>query len=187
MSVEQPNYANLIDSCRKGDKQAQRKVYESLYPKMYGSCLRYIGDKDKAWDVLQEGFIKVFLNLEKYDGNGSFEGWVRRVIVNTAIDVVRKRKFDHISIDDTDYDWLEADDNDEIEWNETLFSERERVMEAIQDLPPAYRAVFNLYVIEDYSHKEIGELLGISTGTSKSNLSKAKHKLKEQLKTIHHR
>ena len=180
--IDKAELLELIEACKKGKRQAQQVVYEALYPKMKGVCLRYFPDQERAHDVLQEGFIKMFLNLEKYNGEGSFEGWVRRIISNTAIDTLRKNKNVHFtSIDDTNYSWLEQGDNSEIEWNETLMREKDRVLEAVHALSPGYRAVFVLYVIEDYTHKEIADELGISEGTSKSNLAKAKMNLKKTL------
>lgn len=143
--------------------------------------MRYISDRDERQDVVQVGFLKMFSNIEKYNGEGSFEGWLRRIISNTAIDHIRKKKNIFISIDSTDYDWLAEQENDELAWNKTLITETDRVMKEIQNLSPAYKLVFNMYVIEDYTHSEISELLGISVGTSKSNLSKAKRNLLKNL------
>ena len=174
----------LVDQCINGDRKAQRKVYEHLYGRMLGVCLRYAKDIDEAKDMLQDGFVKVFLNIKKYNGEGSFEGWVRRIIVNTSIDTLRKQKHIHISLDQSEYDWLEDEADGEIEWNHFLMREKDRVMQAVNSLSPAYRAVFNLYVIEGYPHKEISDMLGISIGTSKSNLAKAKLNLKKTLKEL---
>lgn len=176
----------LADRCSKGDRKAQKQLFERMYGKMLAVCLRYMGTYDAAQDVLQEGFIKLFSNIHKYNGEGSFEGWARRIMANTAIDELRKIKHTHISIDADEYEWLEDVGDNELEWNETLFREKERVMRAVQKLSPAYRSVFNLYVVEGYTHKEISELLGISTGTSKSNLAKAKMNLKKELKEWQH-
>lgn len=144
--------------------------------------MRYISDQDTAQEVLQEGFIKVFDKLEVFDFKGSFEGWVRRIVVNTAIDSIRKAKRAPI-LKDNDNDF-KMDASNEIEENEKIEMielRAEKAVEAIQKLSPGYRTVFNLFVIEDYSHKEIAEMLGISEGTSKSNLSKAKKNLKQIL------
>ena len=174
----------LVPRCRQGDRSAQEVVFQSLYGKMMAACMRYHRDRDHAQDVLQTGFIKVFTSLDKYNGEGSFEGWVRRIVVNTAIDDVRKKRYDEISIDADEYEWLEDESDNEIEWNHTLFKNKDRVMEALRDLSPAYRTVFNLYVIEGYAHKEIAEMLDINIGTSKSNLAKAKVNLRKALKEI---
>ncbi len=175
---------DLIRRCAGGDRRAQNEVFRRLYGKMLGTCMRYAGNTDEAKDILQDGFLKVFGNIGNYNGKGSFEGWVRRIMVNTAIDAIRKKRQVFVSVDETDHDWLGEEENTELAWNRTLVKETERVMEAVQNLSPAYRTVFNLYVIEDYSHKEIAEMLGISEGTSKSNLSKAKAILKRVLKEL---
>lgn len=171
----------IIARCKEGDRRAQNQIFELLFGKMTSVCRRYISDRDEAQDIVQTGFIKVFTNINKYSGEGSFEGWVRRIMSNTAIDHIRKQKNIFISIDASSYEWLADQENKEKEWNATLVNETERVMEEIQNLSPAYKLVFNMYVIEDYSHQEISDILGISVGTSKSNLSKAKRNLLKNL------
>ena len=144
--------------------------------------MRYARDRDSAEEMLQEGFIKVFDKLEGFDYKGSFEGWMRRIIANTAIDQIRKSKKDPLLTDkDEDFKLGAEDRVVEKEEQEALEIKAEIAMEAIQNLSPAYRAVFNLYVMEEYTHKEIAEILGISEGTSKSNLAKAKMNLKKIL------
>jgi len=174
--------SEIIAQCKEGKRRAQNKIFEMYFGKMTGVCMRYISDRDERQDVVQTGFIKVFANIHKYNGEGSFEGWIRRIMSNTAIDHIRKNKNIFVSIDATDYDWLADQENHELAWNKTLIKETNRVMAEIQRLSPAYRLVFNMYVIEDYSHQEIAEILGISVGTSKSNLSKAKRNLLKNLK-----
>jgi RNA polymerase sigma factor (sigma-70 family) len=174
----------LISGCLKNDRKCQQQVFKLFYSKMMAVCMRYAKDRDEAKDLLQEGFIKVFSNLENYGNNGSFEGWIRRIMVNTAIDSYRKEKrslldvnsemVDRFGNEDESYD--EDDNNDDY-----LSISPEMVMQEVQNLSPAYKAVFNLYVIEGFPHKEIAEKLGISEGSSKSNLSKAKRNLKKAL------
>lgn len=149
---------------------------------MLSVCMRYISDRDTAQEVLQEGYIKIFDKLSAYDFKGSFEGWIRRIIANTAIDHIRKSKKNPI-LSDNDDDFVLGAENPMVEQEELDLVELkgEIALDAIQQLSPAYRTVFNLYVLEDYSHREIGELLGISEGTSKSNLAKAKINLKKIL------
>lgn len=154
-----------------------------FYGKMYAVCLRYIKDEDVAKDVVQDGFIKVFDKIGKYNHQGSFEGWMRRLIVNTAIDFLRKQK-NHFVAMDNDAVMKDVDDQLNIEEGvdeELLQIKAELAMEAVQELSPAYRTVFNMYVIENYSHREIAEILDISEGTSKSNLAKAKQNLRKIL------
>ncbi len=142
---------------------------------MLGVCMRYTNDRDTAQEIVQNGFIKVFEKLNLFDHSGSFEGWIKRVIVNTAIDYIRKSKKDPF-LTDNDNDFKLGGENllEEAEELNLVDLKAEIVMGAIQQLSPSYRTVFNLYVLEDYSHKEIAEKLGISEGTSKSNLSKAR-------------
>ena len=150
---------------------------------MLGVCMRYSRDRDSAEEVLQEGFIKIFEKLDRFDYKGSFEGWMRRIMANTAIDSIRKSKKDPMLTDKDEDFKLGAEDamvlKEELDF---VGLKAEIALEAIGSLSPAYKAVFNLYVIEDYTHKEIAEILGISEGTSKSNLSKAKLNLQKVLK-----
>jgi len=171
----------LIELCKKSDRRAQEQLFRHFYGKMLAVCLRYISDRDSAQEVLQEGFIKVFDNIKGYDSKGSFEGWVRRIMANCAIDAIRKvRKDTHLSDNVNDFKYIPDEDEGE-DWDITSLK-AEVAMEAIQNLSPAYKMVFNLYVLEDYTHKEIAEALGISEGTSKSNLAKAKMNLQNYLK-----
>ena len=167
---------DLITACINKERWAQKMLYEDHYPKMMGVCLRYAGSQDEALDILHEGFIKVFRNLNKYEPGTSLYSWIRRIMVNTAIDYYRKmvrRRTDDI---ETAYS-VSSNDADAL----SQLSEQE-ILGAIQELSPAYRAVFNLYIIEGYSHKEIANLLGITESTSRSNLVKARIKLQAKLK-----
>ena len=142
--------------------------------------MRYTKDKDSAQEVVQEGFIKIFDKLGEFDFKGSFEGWIRRIMVNASIDATRKLKRSPIRTDET-YLFVEKTQEDNFDFDQLTKLKAEYAVQAIQQLSPAYKAVFNLYVIENYTHKEIGEILNISEGTSKSNLAKAKMKLKKLL------
>jgi RNA polymerase sigma-70 factor (ECF subfamily) len=169
----------LIDKCLKGDQRSQRALFEKYAPKMYTVCLRYSKDSDEAQDILQEAFIKVFGKLDVYTGNGSFEGWIRRITVNTALDTIRRNlKFqDTGAIDDHSFR-LEQ---------ETFHSaglEEEDLLKLIGELPTGYRVVFNMFAIEGYSHKEIAEQLDISENTSKSQYSRARAYLIQKLEAI---
>ena len=166
---------DLIKACIRKERWAQKMLYEDHYPKMMGVCLRYAGNQDEALDILHEGFIKVFKNLNKYEPGTSLYSWIRRIMVNTAIDYYRKmvrRRTDDI---ETAYG-VSSKDADAL----SQLSEQE-ILEAVQELSPAYRAVFNLYVLEGYSHKEIADLLEITESTSRSNLVKARIKLQAKL------
>lgn len=158
-----------------GDRQMQELLYRNYSSKMYGVCLRYSGNADDANDLLQEGFIKVFKNLSKFRSEGSFEGWIRRIFVNTSIEYYRKKvklynvsEINENNVEDTDLTILD-----------TLAAKD--IIALINDLSPGYKTVFNMHIIEGYSHKEIAEILGISEGTSKSQLARAKGVLKKSL------
>jgi RNA polymerase sigma-70 factor (ECF subfamily) len=180
----------VIEGCLQNDRRAQERLFQLYYGKLIVVALRYISDRDTAEEVLQNGFIKIFEKLDGYDFKGSFDGWTRRIIANTAIDFIRKMKKDPLlSGTDTDFVYDTVDPMVEMENLESLTMKGEIALDAVQKLSPAYRTVFNLYVIENYSHKEIAEKLGISEGTSKSNLAKAKVNLKailvQQFTNIH--
>ena len=167
--------SDLIKGCIEGDRQIQELLYHRFSPKMYAICLRYAGNTDDAQDLLQEGFIKVFKNLGKFRGDGSFEGWIRKIFVNTSIEHFRK-KVKLYSVNETQEVTIE--DN---EWNVLDNLAEKDIMSMIHELSPGYRAVFNMHVIEGYSHKEIADILGINEGTSKSQLARAKAALKKMI------
>jgi len=174
----------VINGCIKGQRKYQEILHKAFYSKMLVACMRYAQNTAEAEDLLHDGFIKLYTKLPKYNYEGSFEGWVRRIIVNNAIDFIRKKKEfsvdfrnEHEHIINTKFD----DSSNNLENIEITKIKAEKIIQAIQQLSPAYRAVFNMYVLEDMSHKEIAEELGISIGTSKSNLSKAKLRIREIL------
>lgn len=171
------NDETLVDKCVAGDPKGQQLLFDRFSPLMMGVVLRYINDKERANDVLQDAFIKVFKNISRFKKEGSLEGWVRRIVVNTALDQIRKnKKFQkNVEIDDIS---ITLSRNSEAE--EQL--EAESLMQIIQQLPEGYRLVFNMYAIEGYSHKEIAEKLAITESTSKSQYSRAKSTLREVLK-----
>ena len=178
----------IIRKCVKGNRVAQEQLFKLFYGKMMGVCLRYTKDQDSAQEVIQEGFIKIFEKLSEFDFKGSFEGWIRRIMVNASIDAIRKRNRGPMASDE-DFLFDTAESMDEGVVDDYLIKlKAEKAIKAIQLLSPAYRTVFNLFVIENYSHAEIAEILSISEGTSKSNLAKAKQNLKsilsEQFKEI---
>jgi len=154
----------------------QQELYNRFAGKMYAVCLRYAGNAEDAQDLLQEGFIKIFRNLDKFRAEGSFEGWVRRVFVNTSIEHFRKKNYLY-SISEKEENVIEDADITALD----NLGEKD-IIKLIQDLSPCYRTVFNMYVIEGYSHKEIGNILGISEGTSKSQLARAKAILQRKVK-----
>ena len=154
----------------------QHELYQRYAPKMFGVCLRYAGNTEEAEDILQEGFIKVFNKMSSYRGEGSFEGWIRRIFVNTAIEHFRKKTYlqpiteqEETSIEGK---YLSVLDD---------LAEKD-IVSLVQQLSPGYRTVFNMYVVEGYTHKQIADILGISEGTSKSQLSRAKFILQDLVK-----
>lgn len=171
---------DLVDSCIAGNRKSQEVLYKTFYGKMLVVCMRYSRNKEEAQDILHDGLIKVFMKLKSYEHKGSFEGWIRRIIVNVAIDYVRTRKDFYIKEDQEFLIDDLVDDNDSSQEVEKIRRMRaETIIELMQKLSPAYRMVFNLFAVENMQHKEIAETLNISIGTSKSNLAKAKVKLKE--------
>lgn len=179
--MENDQLKEIIKRCIADDRTAQEQLFKHFYGKMMGVCLRYTKDRDRAQEVVQESFIKIFDKLDEFDFKGSFEGWVRRIMVNASIDAIRKRNRQPFSTDEEyvfndSYSVQEHDLDDDI-----TKIKAEYALEAIQQLSPAYQTVFNLYVIENYSHKEIAQILDISEGTSKSNLAKAKQNLRKIL------
>ncbi len=169
----------LIRGCKKGDRQAQELLYRRYSPRLYGVCLRYASSKEEAEDFLQEGFMKIYRNLYKYQPTGSFSAWLYRLMVNVALEKIRqnqKRK-NQLSIDEMVND---------PEIPEDIFSGFgvRTIVKMVQQLPEGYRVVFNLYVIEGYSHKEIASMLDITESTSKSQLSRAKATLRKLLEKV---
>lgn len=171
---------SLVKGCKNGERKSQRVLYENLYPKMLGICMRYSKDPAEAQDMVHDGFIKVFERIKSFNSYGSLEGWIRRLIVNNTIDYLRKKKLMKFNYgEESHIDNLKDENPQDKAEKELTKIKAEKIVEIIQHLSPAYRAVFNLYVVEDLSHKEIAERLNITVGTSKSNLSKAKVKIKQ--------
>jgi RNA polymerase sigma factor (sigma-70 family) len=166
----------LIEKCLNNDSFAQESLYRRYASKMYGICLRYVRCKEEANDILQDAFVRIFRSLGNYRGDGSFEGWIRRIIVNTAINHYKAniRFSNDLNIEDVNVNG--NIDNDAISRIST-----EELLKVIQKLPDGFRMVFNLYVIEGYEHKEIAEMLGVSESTSKSQLHRAKASLQKKL------
>ena len=170
----------LVEGCKKQDRRSQQYVYEKYARTMYGICLRYSADAEAAQDLLHDGFMKVFSHINSFEGKGSFEGWMKRVFVNMALEVIRKDKIkkqyteDVEDLSDVDIAEIGEDETDKISETELLAM--------VQELPQGYRSVFNLYAIEDYSHKEISQMLGIAEGTSRSQYIRARLLLQEKVK-----
>lgn len=168
-----PSESDLIKGCIECDPQMQRILYERFSSMMYGVCLRYSDNTEDANDVLQEGFIKVYKNLAKFRSEGSFEGWVRRIFINTSIEHYRK-KVKLYNVTEVQENKVEDADLGALDSLAT-----KDIMNIINELSPGYKQVFNMHVIEGYSHKEIADMMGITEGTSKSQLARAKGVLKK--------
>jgi RNA polymerase sigma-70 factor (ECF subfamily) len=166
----------LLRECMEQDREAQRKLYQLYYGYAMSICVRYSKDAEEAREVLNDGFLKVFTRLSQYDRQRSFKGWLRRIMINTALDNYR-HNLKHYHLLDVEAANPAADTFDA----EQQLSYQE-LIRLVQGLSPAYRAVFNLYVIDGYTHEEIAAELGIAVGTSKSNLAKARANLREALK-----
>tara|TARA_B110000046_G_scaffold26273_1_gene26175 strand:- start:4 stop:585 length:582 start_codon:yes stop_codon:yes gene_type:complete len=177
--------AQLIEGCINGSRKAQEDVFNAMYRRLLGVCARYAKDDDDAKDILQNGFIKVFKSIENYKGDGSFEGWIKRIVINTAIDSYRRKKVKPVVVDSELTDRVGTNMEDEVE-DDSIYQKIpiKVVLDSVQKLSPAYRTVFNLYVLEGYNHNEIAEMLEIGIGTSKSNLSKARLNLRKMLKPL---
>ena len=166
-----------IEGAKRGDRRSQKAIYDALSAKMFAVCLRYMGDRESAEDILQDGFVTLFSKLDTFSGDGSFEGWARKIFVNTALMTLRKKDALKNS-EDVDAAW------DIPSGTPTAVQQigYEELIKMISELPPGFRTVFNMYIIEGYSHKEIAEALGISETTSRSQLQRARTLLQSKIK-----
>lgn len=172
--MEEPD----LQACLRGERLAQKAFFERFKGKMFALCLRYANSREDAEDILQEGFVKVFRDLNQYSGAGNLEGWVRKVFVNTALQYIKKQKNALLT--------TELNGEDRADEPEMPFGDEppaKNMILILQKLPPGFRTVFNLYVLEGYTHPEIAEILGISVGTSKSQLLRAKAHFKKLLES----
>jgi len=173
-------FSDIIRRCKRGDRKAQESVYNLLAGKMFAVCLRYCANYEDARDLLHDGFVTVFTKIGQFHNEGSFEGWVRRIFVNHAIEHYRNNaKLPVVaSIDDNDRYFAASEEDDE--WGAHQLTEAE-ILAMVDELPPQYKVVFNLYVIDGLSHRDISEKLGISEGTSRSNLLRARSILQKSV------
>jgi RNA polymerase sigma factor (sigma-70 family) len=169
-----PVHGEIIEKCRRGDREAHYQLYKLYSRSMYNVGFRIVNNVPEAQDVLQEAFISAFRNLDHYRGDASFGSWLKRIVVNKAINVLKSRKTQPFP-DDEDFDL--ADENVEVEFPFSV----EQVRKAMERLPDGYRSVISLYLLEGYDHSEIAEILGISESTSKSQFNRSKKKLREIL------
>lgn len=178
----------IAKGCAQRKHSAQKELYDRYIKKMNALCHRYTSDKDEIKDILQESFIKVFENIEQYRGDGSLEGWVKKIMINTILTNMRKNKasiFVRVEEnEDEEKNTLAVEEEEDSIFN-TDFN-KEDLMKMIEGLPENYRIIFNLYCLEDYSHKEIAELLSIKENSSRTRLNRARKMLQDQLLIIHH-
>lgn len=172
----------LVDGCRKGNHRAQRGLFKRFYSPMFYVCMRYAGSREEAEDMLNEGFLKVFSNLDKYEDTGSFESWMKRVMINAALDY--RRRFS-AKVETTELDETMENAATGFDVNSAIGKmSADEVVALIQQLPPMTRTVFNLFVFEDFSHREIAEQLNISEGTSAWHVNTARTRLKTEMMNI---
>ena len=167
--------SSVLQNCIAGSRSSQKLLYDYFAPRMFAICLRYAKDYHNAEDILQDGFVKVFNHIDRFRGEGSFEGWMKRIFINTAIEHYRKAQ-NHSG--HSDIDTVQAEP---IASKAGGLLARQDLMKLVQSLPVGYRTIFNLYAIEGYTHREIGEMLSISEGTSKSQLARARTTLQRML------
>lgn len=180
--------SQLIIACKKQDRNAQKALYERYAPMMMAVCMRYSREEETARDLLHDGFIRAFTQICSFKGKGSFEGWLRRIFVNLALENYRKEKQKSRFMEE--YSYMSADEADSPE-DDLLDIDnipREEILEMIRDLPPGYRTVFNLFIFEDLSHREIAQMLGINEAASRSQFFRAKTLLQKKISAIlnHH-
>lgn len=172
----------LIEGCLAGKRKAQSELYTRFAPMLYGVCLRYASSRFEAQDMLQEGFIKIFTALSSYESKGSFEGWMKRIVINNALNHIRSKSKQPLFTDFSEVENLpDAPYGDE---EIVQPPDKETMLRLVQELPQGYRMVFNLYVFEDYSHKDIAEMAGISENTSKTQLMRARNLLQKKLSEL---
>src|SRR6201996_4542689 len=175
MNITESRLNEMWAGCLKNDRKQQEALYRALAPKMLAVCMRYASDKDEAQDILQEGFIKMFNNVHKYRGDGNLEGWIRRIMVHTAISRYRKLK-PMVLVEDMSENPVHSSAT-----QNANNLELKDLLKLVQQLPQVYRSVFNMYAVEGYSHQEIGNTLGISELLSRTTLYRARNILKEKL------
>jgi len=168
------NLKNLIRQCKKQDRGAQEELYRMYAAKLFGVCLKYSNNYQEAEDNMQDGFVTIFEKIAQYKDEGSFEGWMKRILINTALQKHRQQKVYGLTNEDN----IQEEEIVEVEKDSLSV---DFLLECVQSLPDRYRQVFNMYVLDGYSHKEIAHLLKISEGTSKSNLARARMALRDKI------
>jgi len=178
--------SQLIIACKKQDRNAQKVLYERYAPVMMAVCMRYCREEEAARDLLHDGFIRAFTQIGSFSGKGSFEGWLRRIFVNLALENFRKEKQKNRFLEEYSYISAHESDDDADDLLDIENIPREEVLEMIRNLPSGYRTVFNLFIFEEMSHKEIARMLGINEAASRSQFFRAKTILKNKITAILH-
>jgi RNA polymerase sigma-70 factor (ECF subfamily) len=176
-----PTYTSeneLLVACKRGERLAQRELYERYSRKMFAVCLRYVRQRMEAEDVLADSFMKVFTHIQNFKEEGSLEGWIRRIVVNECLGLLRKQRLMYVESNADDYTEVSSPTDHSTQMH------ADELMNMIQDLPTGYRTIFNLYAIEGYSHKEIADMLNINENTSKSQLSRARTLLQKKIEGL---
>ena len=173
-------HAGLIDKCREGDRRSQFEIYKLYYKAMYNICLRIVKNRNDAEDITQEGFISAFSNISTFTGSVTFGAWLKRIVINRSLDFLKKNKLNLISIEEVN---ISEKDDEELDYKKY---EAKQIKDAITQLPDGYRVVASLYLFEGYDHDEIGEILGITSSASRSQLTRAKKKVIELLEKRNH-
>lgn len=184
MIVERSKYKTLdeiVEGCLRNERLAQKRLYDLYAGRMAAVCMRYVGDREDALDLMHDGFVKVFTNLKQYNGNGSFEAWMRKVFVNVSLERLRKNDALRGSEDVTG-ETFQMDSGD-VSAIEKMSADE--IMQLINELPVGFRTVFNMYAVEGYSHQEIAEKLGINEASSRSQFSRARAVLQEKIRKLY--
>jgi RNA polymerase sigma-70 factor (ECF subfamily) len=181
MDTKMSDEQELISGCKRKDTGARKKLYELYAPAMLGICVRYVAEKETARDILHEGFIKVFTKIDSYSGAGSFEGWIRRIFVTSALEYIRSEKAfsGTVSLDYCD----EKGGNGDTYIVEKLSADE--IVQCINELPAGFKTIFNLYAVEGYSHAEIAEMLHIQEASSRSQFSRARQLLQTKIQNLY--
>ena len=170
----------LIDECKKGNRLAQKELYDKYARKMMGVCLRYVSDRETARDLLQDGFVKVLTSLDTYTGSGVFDAWIRKIFVNGALEYLRRGD---VLREASDWDSI-AEPVESFSVSAVSELSAAELMKLVQELPAGFRAVFNLFAIEGYSHREIAEMMNITESTSRSQYTRARQLLQKRVKEL---
>jgi len=180
-TIYQNIHQDIIDRCKKGEQKAQFQLYKLYYKAMFNTSFRIVNDRMEAEDVMQEAFLKAFDKIDTYSGRVSFGAWLKRIVINHSLDEIKKKKLEFESVEEGNRPGEikeEKEDEDERE----IYEQIETIKETINELPDGYRIVLSLYLLEGYDHEEIAEILNMSSSTSRSQYTRAKYKLKQQLK-----